>query len=230
MPQICVSKLTIIDSDNGLSPCWRQTIIWTNAGILLIQTLGTNFSEILREIHIFSVKKMHLNMSCGKWRPFCLGLNVLTTADIIWTLGKKLQWNFIQNMQLFFEENEFENVVCKLAVFLFFYGIILLTDVSEFMWFTYPYQGLFWVFGQPMRDNALENMYSLHNSWDILYFLTHWDLSSKMGNSLRHVQIQISWLKNSLSIDKPLSELIINVLWQILMVHCYNCNFRGPFY
>ena len=44
--QICNSKLTIIGSDNGLSPCWWQAIIWTNAGILLILTLGTKISEI----------------------------------------------------------------------------------------------------------------------------------------------------------------------------------------
>ena len=44
---IYVSKLTIIGSDNGLSPGRRQAIIWTNAGILLIRTLVTNFSEIL---------------------------------------------------------------------------------------------------------------------------------------------------------------------------------------
>ena len=31
---ICVSKLTIIGSDNGLVPGWCQVIIWTNAGIL----------------------------------------------------------------------------------------------------------------------------------------------------------------------------------------------------
>ena len=74
---ICVGKLTIIGSDNGLSPDRRQAIIWTNAGILLIEPLGTNFSEILIEIHIFSSKKMHLKMSSGKWRPFCLSLNVL---------------------------------------------------------------------------------------------------------------------------------------------------------
>ena len=43
---ICVSELTIIGSDNGLSPGRRQAIIWTNAGILLIQPLGTNFNEI----------------------------------------------------------------------------------------------------------------------------------------------------------------------------------------
>ena len=55
---ICVSKLPIIDSYNGLSPGRRQAIIWTNAGILLIGGLGTKFSEILIEIYTFSFKKM----------------------------------------------------------------------------------------------------------------------------------------------------------------------------
>ena len=41
MTQICVGKLPIIGSDNGLSPGRRQAIIWTNAGILLIGILGT---------------------------------------------------------------------------------------------------------------------------------------------------------------------------------------------
>ena len=72
---VCVNKLTIIGSDHGLSPGRHQAIIWTNAGILLIGPLGTNFSEILIGIQTFSFKKMHLKMSSGKWRPFCLGLN-----------------------------------------------------------------------------------------------------------------------------------------------------------
>ena len=45
-----VGKVTIIGSDNGLSPGRRQAIIWTNAGILSIGPLGTNVSEILIEI------------------------------------------------------------------------------------------------------------------------------------------------------------------------------------
>ena len=79
-PSICVGKQTIIGSNNGLSPGRRQAIIWTNAGILLIGPLGTNFSEILIGIQTFSFKKMHLTMSSANWRPFCLGLNVLTVA------------------------------------------------------------------------------------------------------------------------------------------------------
>ena len=74
---ICVSSVTTSSSDNGLSPSWHQTIIWTSARLLLIRPLETNFSEILSKIHASSFKKMHLKMSSGKWRPFCLGLNEL---------------------------------------------------------------------------------------------------------------------------------------------------------
>ena len=55
MTHICVGNLTSIGSENGLSPSQRQAIIWTNAGILLIEPLGTNFSEILIEIAFESV-------------------------------------------------------------------------------------------------------------------------------------------------------------------------------
>ena len=63
MTYICVSKPTIIGSDNGLSPGRRQAIIWTNAGIVLIGPLGTNFCEILVGIQTFYFRKMHLKMS-----------------------------------------------------------------------------------------------------------------------------------------------------------------------
>ena len=71
---ICVSRLTITGSDNGLSPGLCQAIIWTSAGILLI---GPNFSENSIEILSFSFTKMRLKVSSAKWRPFCLGLNML---------------------------------------------------------------------------------------------------------------------------------------------------------
>ena len=80
------SKSTIIGSANGLSPGWRQAIISTNAGLLSIGLLGTNFSEIWIEIHILSFKKMHLKLSSAKWRPFCLGLNVLNVFGIHLTI------------------------------------------------------------------------------------------------------------------------------------------------
>ena len=77
---ICVRKLTVIASDNGLSPERRQAIIWTNARIMLIGPLGTNFSEIFIEIQTFSLKKIRLKMSSAKCCSFRVGLNVLKTV------------------------------------------------------------------------------------------------------------------------------------------------------
>ena len=75
---ICIGKIIIIGSDNGLSPDRRQAIIWTNAGLLSIEPLWTYFSENLIKIQPFSLKKMHVKMSSAKWRPSCLGLNMLS--------------------------------------------------------------------------------------------------------------------------------------------------------
>ena len=59
MTHICLSKLIIIGSDNGLSSSRRLAIDHTNATILLIGPLGTKFYENLIEINTFSFKKMH---------------------------------------------------------------------------------------------------------------------------------------------------------------------------
>ena len=81
---ICVGNLTIIGSENGLSPERHQAIIWTNAGILLIVPLGTNFSEISIGIQTFSFKKMHFKMSlvCEMasilFRPQCVEVDLLS--------------------------------------------------------------------------------------------------------------------------------------------------------
>ena len=73
---ICVSQLAIIGSDNGLEPGRHQAIIWTNAGILLIEPVGTNFSEISIEIDTFSGDKImwkcHLENGCHFSRPQCV--------------------------------------------------------------------------------------------------------------------------------------------------------------
>ena len=98
MTHICVSNLTNIGSVNGLLPVRRQAITWTNAGILLIGPLGTNFSEILIEIPIFSFKKMRLKEWSAKWRPFCLGLNVLSLVALNYDVKMPLLvWTFLYN-------------------------------------------------------------------------------------------------------------------------------------
>ena len=72
---ICVSKLTIIGSDNGLSPRWHQAIIWTNAAILSIRPKGTYFSEILiwnSEVFIQELALKCLIMAAILSRPQCV--------------------------------------------------------------------------------------------------------------------------------------------------------------
>ena len=84
---MCISKLTIIGSDNGLLPGRLQAIIWTNAGILLLWPLETKFSETPIEINIFSFRKMHLKMLSGKWPTFCLSPNVLNVGSMTCYIG-----------------------------------------------------------------------------------------------------------------------------------------------
>ena len=87
MTHICVGKLTIIGSFNGLSPERRQAIIWTNAELLLIEPLGTNFSEILIEIQTFSLTKIReiCEMASILSRPQCVKI-VRVTGSLSWSV------------------------------------------------------------------------------------------------------------------------------------------------
>ena len=110
---ICVDNLTIIGSDNGLSPGRRQAIIWTNAGVRLIGTLETNFIEIIIEIRTFSFKKMHLKMSSGKWRPlFSASMCQCITQPYVHSCSKVMEFFFRwQNMVFIFKVHTW-NFVC----------------------------------------------------------------------------------------------------------------------
>ena len=123
MTHICVIKVTIIGSDNGLSPDRRQAIIWTNAGKWSIGPLGSNFDEILIEIHTFSFKKIHLKMASGKWCPFCLGLNVLSKTVETLILKKRHSifhlWGWYMKWLLWVQ-----NFVCIQCMSLSYYAII----------------------------------------------------------------------------------------------------------
>ena len=67
-------KMALHTGTKLLTHWGRQATIRTKAGLLLIGTIATNYSEIVIEVQRFSFKKMYLKIS---WRPFCLGLNVL---------------------------------------------------------------------------------------------------------------------------------------------------------
>ena len=117
MAHIYVGKLTIIGSDNGFSPKQHQAIIWTNGGILLIGPLGTNFGEILIAIQTFSLKKRHLKLSSAKWRPFCLGLNVLSPQIYEFVLFTYWGLNKMVNIL----ETTFSNVFSWMKIIAFWF-------------------------------------------------------------------------------------------------------------
>ena len=56
----------IIDSDNGSSPVRRQAITSTNADLMSLRLLETNFDEIRIKLQNFSLLNMYLNMSSVK--------------------------------------------------------------------------------------------------------------------------------------------------------------------
>ena len=89
MKHICLSKLTSISSDSSLSPGRCQDIIWTNAGILLIELFGTKLIEIVIQINLFPLKKMNLNMPSEKRRPFSVVINLWSgvTFNVIITMA-----------------------------------------------------------------------------------------------------------------------------------------------
>ena len=90
MTHIYVSKLSIISSDNGLSPGRRQAIIWTDTGIL---TLGNkrqwnhnrNLYIIIQENAFENVVREigdHLS------QPRCLNVCMLHVAFVINVFAK----------------------------------------------------------------------------------------------------------------------------------------------
>ena len=76
MTHICVSNLTTITSDNGLSPGRCQAITWTNAGILLIGPSGTTSVKLYRNSYIFiesnAFKNVVYKMVSISSRPQCV--------------------------------------------------------------------------------------------------------------------------------------------------------------
>ena len=70
MTHLCISKLSLHCFKWWLSPDRRQTVIWTNVDLLLIEHVGTNFREVWIRIQHFLLKKINLKVSSARWRPF----------------------------------------------------------------------------------------------------------------------------------------------------------------
>ena len=173
---ICVGKLTIIGSENGLTPSRRQAIIWTNAGLLSNGTLRTYFSDILIKIQQFSLKKMHLKMSSVKRRLCRLGLNVLT-----WVRPTHTDFDFIKR----------DNMTWNIPS--------IRTDwnkKSTLIWQTFFLVELIWfqqdvVFKPCMASLYIHNLLLKKSPYPIYHHVTHVYLYSKNRNQF---DIQIYFL------------------------------------
>ena len=132
---ICISKLNIIGSDNGLLPGWCQAIIWTNAGNIVYWTLRYIFQWNLHwNSYIFiqrkCIWKCHFVSAsmCENLAPIMYSelrhhwckerlVACLTPSHylnhcrfiVTWTLRNKLHWNFNQNSTIFLKENDLNN-------------------------------------------------------------------------------------------------------------------------
>ena len=87
MTHISVGNLTILGSDNGLSPGRHQAIIWTSAGILLIGPLGTNLCDI------FLSKLKHFHGRKYGWKCHLRNLNHFVSASMCYD---KYQWHVMK--------------------------------------------------------------------------------------------------------------------------------------
>ena len=75
---------------HSLSQCC-DVVIWPQ---------GTNFNEILIDIHRFSVKKLHLKISSAKLRLFRLGLHELNTPIQFWWSTRYVYNSFYHHHQI----------------------------------------------------------------------------------------------------------------------------------
>ena len=91
-----------IGSGNGLSPVRRQAITWTNADLLSIGPLGTNFREIWIEILTFWLKKMRLKMTSakmatilyrGRWVKVILGTTMYVVFTVVCQVVSHQRWH-----------------------------------------------------------------------------------------------------------------------------------------
>ena len=133
-----------------------------------IGTLGTTFSEMLIASHIFSLKKMHLNISSVNWWPCCPGGNELTP----WGWNKWLtsciqhfQLHFVQLISLYLDPN--------LPVFLRVYLTISHHWFNKWpnRWLELTFQVL-WCHMSPLGHNELtrllgENIFEVVNVKEI---------------------------------------------------------------
>ena len=139
----CVSKLTIIGWDGGLSPDRNQSIFWISAGIFMMTSSNGNIFRVTGHLcgeftgpGEFPTQRpvtrsfdVYFDLRPNKWlSKQSWGWWFETLSCSLWrhrnvlighSLRDKLQWNLKRNTYMFIQENAFENVVWKMAAILF---------------------------------------------------------------------------------------------------------------
>ena len=185
MTLICVGKLTIIGSDNGLSPGRRQAIIWTNAEILLIRTIGTNFSEILGEIHSFSFKKCIWKCRLRK------GVFLVSASMSKWLTTRLAETN-VQMWKQMWERN------VRHVWWIYFHISVVIGAIERGLHNTLrPTQ-----YGRRFADDTFKHIFLNENVRILIKISLKFVPKGTINNSQALVQI-MAWCRSG---DKPLSE------------------------
>ena len=99
MTHICVSKIIIIGSDNGLLPSHYLNQCWN----IVNWNIGNKLQWNCNPNQYISIQEMHFKMSSAKWLPPYLSLNVLNGLgmgnNVLWTLEEYriVLWSEIQH-------------------------------------------------------------------------------------------------------------------------------------
>ena len=101
---ICISKISITGSDKGLSPGQRQAIIWSNAGILLIGPLGTNFTyfaleNVVCEMAAILSQPQWVNRQHGGFYILVLCVSFQVAGNFHFAPGKSFQQHHVHGKQ-----------------------------------------------------------------------------------------------------------------------------------
>ena len=98
---------SVFGSANGLSPVWRQAIPWTNAALLSIGHLGTNFGEIWIQIkklfiHENAFKTVACEMATNLFRGRGVNFLILFSRPLLTenTKQQKQKMELCQNDEL----------------------------------------------------------------------------------------------------------------------------------
>ena len=186
-----------IGSGNGLSPFRRQAITWTNADMLSVGSLGTNFNEIQIKKQNFSFMKIHSKLLSAKWQLFRPGGDELQNWEQLtcWNMHN----NWLADRCWLMRVHWIENWLCDLHHWIKIVIIVAIIQSKSLLLIylpvAYPYSVQNWKDtrgGQPPSVNCARWWWSQVDS-----NLTHWILRYFDEGVVNNFQADFSdwWLR-----------------------------------